>query len=159
MNRLLLYVLPSSLFYADRLTLSARRLIARSAVAAGALVLGLVAVGLFNASNWREILAGALLAWSVSLIVWAVSSYRAGREGVQTDLRRVAEFDLLHARLNHLAARLEAPTIALSGGVEDVLQAREERLAHFAGVDEFRGKVSESGSVFWDAQALGEPSP
>lgn len=155
--RLLARILPS-LVYADELTESARRLLARMGVAFVALLIGIGAVGLLATSNWRGVvgvLAGAFLAWSVSLVVWTVSSYRTKREEIQTDLRRIAEIDLLHARLNHLAARLKAPTIDISAELDAVLQAREERLAHFTGLDEFREPAPKSGHDFWDSEALG----
>lgn len=142
-------ILPDRFFYANRLTTSARRLLLRLGVGlAGAVVLG-AAVGLLDRGNWMDVLAGAGFAWSVSLVIWAVASYRRGRDETQIDLRRVAEIDLLHHRLNQAAPKLGIPRLDLEAQIEDVLAARMERLAHYAGLDEFRVNPSSSGYDFW----------
>ncbi len=69
-----------------------------------------IAVGLLSSSRWIDVLAGALLAWSVSLLVWALSSYKGDRAATDTELRRLAELDLLHHRLNCAAANLDELT-------------------------------------------------
>ena len=97
-----------------------------------------VAVGLLDRSNWSEVLSGAGFAWSVSVVIWAVASFNQGRDETQTDLRRVAEIDLLHHRLNQAAPALGIPRLDLEAEIEFVLGARMERLAHYAGLDEFR---------------------
>lgn len=47
------------------------------------------------------------------------------------------------------------PLVELQSEIESVLAAREERLAHFAGVDEFRATGPQPGAQWWDAAALG----
>jgi len=114
-----------------------------------------VASGLLSRDNWPDVIAGALFAWAVSLIAWAVNSYRDKTEDLSRELRRMAELDLLHARLNHVSAHLGLPVVDLQSEIEAVLAAREERLAHFAGVDEFRPSGSQPGAQWWDETALG----
>lgn len=157
MHRFWLMVLPDAFFYADHLTVSARRLLVRLVAALAALVFGLIGLGLVRSENWREVLGGALLAWGVSIVVWAISSYRRHIDIVTTDLRRTAEVDLLHARLNQIAKRLGAPRLILDYQLEHAIGARMERLAHFGGLDEFRlgTHTSEEGYSFWDQDALG----
>jgi uncharacterized membrane protein YccC len=127
----------------------------RIAIGVSGIIVGLAAAGLLSATNWREVLAGALLAWGVSLVVWASTSYRHERGEMHGNLRDTAEFDLLHARLNQLAVRLDAPRVNLDWLIDEVLTARMERLAHFGGLDEFRGQTSKEGHAFWDDEALG----
>jgi hypothetical protein len=145
LQRVWLWLIPDRIVYGDRLTLSARRLLVR--VAAGLLVIlgGLSTAGLVRAANWHDILAGALLAWGVSIIVWAVSSNRRRYEETLAELRRTAEVDLLHGRLNQIAMRLGAPTLIIDHELEDAIQARTERLAHFTGLDEFRAETHGTG--------------
>ncbi len=51
--------------------------------------------------------------------------------------------------------RVGAPTIHLDSELETALEAREERLAHYTGLEDFRGDtVTDDG--FWDEDALGE---
>lgn len=159
MSRLLVLLLPDSFFYADdQLTVSAKRLLLRLGVAAGALCVFAGAVGLLDATNWRDVAAGALLAWAVSIIIWALTSYRSGREDIRGSLTALAERDLLHARLNHLAARCGAPLVDLvDGQLFDVIAVREERHAHFSGLDEFRSEANERGWDWWDNTAMGQP--
>lgn len=149
-------LLPGEWFYAHQLTLSARRLLSRVLVALLGIAVAGVAVGLLNERNWPDVIAGALFAWSSSVLLWAVSSYKSKKEETSVELRRMAELDLLHARLNHLADKLNTPNIGLSGEIEEVLAPREERLAHFIGLDEFRPTGYRSGGEWWDSVALGE---
>lgn len=118
---------------------------------------GLLSTGLVNSKNWPEVLGSALLAWGAAIIVWAIASYRREREEIRTDLRRNAELDLLHARLNQIAARVDAPMLILDYQLEQVVETRMEHIAHFAGLDEFReeANTSEDGYAFWDQDALG----
>ena len=151
------WVLPNRLFYSDRFTVSARRLFARVVVGLAGVAGGLAAAGIMNRANWRDILGGALLAWGVSIIVWAVSSYRRAIDETRFELRHTAEVDLLHARLNQIAAKVGAPLLVVDFELEHALGARTERLAHFSGLDEFResGHVTTDGYRFWTQEALG----
>lgn len=153
--RLLSLVLPGKFFYGDRMTSSARRLMTRIAVALAGLLVAAAGFGLLSGNNWPDVLSGALFAWATSVIAWAVNSYRTSTDSTGRELRRMAELDLLHGRLNHLAKRLDAPLIDLQAEIESVLVAREERLAHFAGLDEFRPSGAQPGAGWWDADALG----
>lgn len=160
LRRAIWRILPDDWFYADHLVTSARRRLQRSTVGALGIVIGLTALMLVNSDNWREVLAGAVIAWGTAILLWARSSHRRAIEATTTDLRRVAEVDLLHARLNHIAHHLGLPTIDLSHELEHVTLAREERLAHYAGLDEFRPDVhGGSGYEFWDLVAMGQALP
>lgn len=149
MRRLVMAILPSKWFYANHLTASARRLLLRVAIGSVALLVFTFAIGLLDKANWSEVLAGAGFAWSTALLVWATNSYRKGQDDTRQDLRRVAELDLLHHRLNQAAPHLDIPVLDLSSEIEVALRARMERLAHFAGLDEFRGEATEEGYAFW----------
>lgn len=153
--RLLSQILPSKFYYGDQLTLSARRLLARLCISLVGIALAAVALGLLNGDNWPDVLAGALFAWAASVIVWAVNSYRTSTDQLGRELRRTAELDLLHARLNHIANDLGLPTVDLQSEIEAILTAREERLAHFAGLDEFRPDGTIGKADWWDSTALG----
>lgn len=160
-KRLLLVLLPARFFWADeQLTFSAKRLLVRLAACVGLLLLAAVAIGLLDGSNWREVSAGALFAWSVSGLLWAVTSYRRGSEETQRSLVHEAEQDLLHARLNQLAAQVGAPLLNLNeGGYQDAVTVRVQRHTHMSGLEEFRdyGHVHEDGDTFWDSLACGYP--
>lgn len=149
MLRIAVRLLPGDAVYADHLTISGRRLVARLCIGGVGVVAFAIAIGLLSSKNWIDVLAGVLLAWSVSLLLWAVSSYKGHWEATETDLRRFAELDLLHHRLNTAAAKLDIPELDLNWEIEAVIAARMERLAHFAGLDEFRPEAAASGYEFW----------
>jgi hypothetical protein len=152
-------LLPGGFYYADELTASAKRLLLRSAIAVLAIAAGASAGGLVDGENWRDVLAGALLASGISMMVWAVSSYRSWRSETFEEIRRTAEVDLLHARLNQIAARVGAPLLNIDTDLEPALSIRTERLAHYSGLNEFRTQAlgSSSHPTFWDLDALGQP--
>jgi len=150
-------LIPGKFRYVDHLTASAQRLFTRLGLAVVGILVAAVAVGLLNSANWSEVFAGALFAWSTSLIVWAVSSYRAKTEETSLELRHMAELDLLHSRLNHVADKIGLPMLDLSGEIQDVLSFRVERLAHLSGLDEFRPKGPQPETDWWDPVALGSP--
>ncbi|MGY1642002.1 hypothetical protein ACI782_12850 [Geodermatophilus sp. SYSU D00703] len=157
-RRLLVTLLPSRFFWAnDQLTHSAKRLLLRVAVCFLFSIFAIIALGLLDRNNWREVAAGALFAWSVSGLAWAINSYRTGSTEVLQSLERIAERDLIHARLNHLAAQLGAPLINLNeGDLSSAIAVRVERHAHTSGLEEFRyGLVHEAGDHFWDNIACG----
>lgn len=157
LRRFLIWVLPDQLFYADRFTVSAKRMFTRVGIGLFGVLAGLVAAGIVDRANWPEILGGALLAWGVSIIVWAVSSYRRATEEIRSELRHNAEVDLLHARLNQIAGKVGAPLLIVDYELERALDARTERLAHFSGLDEFRegAHTTPEGYEFWTQEALG----
>lgn len=157
MKKLIMRLLPVELFYADHLTVSAERLLTRLGVALLGIVVASVGIGLLNKSNWADVVAGALFAWSTSFIAWAVISYRARTEETSKELRHMAELDLLHSRLNHFAHKNGLPLLDLQSEIEAVLSAREERLAHFAGLDEYRPVGPPPETDWWDRVALGYP--
>lgn len=153
-----LKLLPTGFLQGDNyLTLSARAFLGRAAVGTLALILGLAGIWLVADTTWRDVIAGALLAWSVSAIVWAVGSYRRRRDEVRVDLRRVAEVDLLHARLNHLAHKWDLPTVAIDERIEHILRARESRIAHMNNLEEFGPLDTSDGMDFWDQEAMSRP--
>lgn len=160
MRRLLKLLLPPSFFFADdRLTVSAKRLIARLSVAGLAFGGLAAALGLLDSTNWRDVASGALIAWAASAAVWTVTSYKSGRDDISASLVGLAERDLLHARLNQLAHQCGAPLINLvDGQLQDVLAVREERHAHLSGLEEFRSPASDRGWSWWDNLAVGDPS-
>lgn len=157
MRKILTLLIPEKFLYADHLTASAQRLFMRLAVALPVLVGSAVAIGLLTSGNWNDVLAGALFAWSTSVAVWAIGSYRAKTEETSLELRHMAELDLLHSRLNHVANKVGLPLLDLSGEIDIVLRSREERLAHFEGLDEFRSTSTQAETEWWDPIALGVP--
>lgn len=154
-------LLPDRFFWADhRLTYSAKRLLVRLGAAMLFFLLGALAVGLLDRTNWREVLAGAFCAWSVSGVIWAVMSYRGDNANTAESVRRIAERDLLHARLNHLADPLGAPLLNLNeGDLNGAVAVRAQRHAHLSGLEEFgdAGYETEGGRNFWDNTACGYP--
>lgn len=150
-------VLPPGFVYADELTISGRKAIRRTLAGVIGLVLGVLGVLLLGPDSWQEVLAGAVLAWSVSLIVWARTSYRRERTELEQALSRAAETDVLHARLNKICAVLGIPPLDLDSELQGAIDARKERLAHYAGLDEYRSGSHAQGCPegFWDEVALG----
>lgn len=157
MRKILMLFTPGKFQYADRFTASAKLLFTRLAVALIGVIVAAVGVGLVNSGNWNDVFAGALFAWSTSVVVWAVSSYRAKTEETSVELRHMAELDLLHSRLNHVANKIGLPLLDLSGEIDVVLSSREERIAHFARLDEFRPTGAQAETEWWDSVALGSP--
>jgi hypothetical protein len=104
-------------------------------------------------ADWRGVLGGAFLAWSVSILVWAASTYRVGRSDMEAEIRRVAEVDVLHDRLNAIASRVGAPELDIDFELEHALQERAERLAHFASLDEFRPDRHDDSEASADDEA------
>ena len=141
---------PAQFVYADHLTTSARRLLRRAAAGVIGLLLAAAAVWLLQGSGWTRGLAGVLFGWATSVLVWAIGSYRRTRRDTSAELRRTAETDLLHHRLNQAAPRLGIPVLDLDAELEWVLEARVERLAHYSGLDEFRGQPQANGYDFWE---------
>lgn len=137
-RRFLLLALPSRFFYADQLTWSAERLLKRIFLGSVSLLLGGTAVLLLGPRSWSDVLAGAMLAWSSSVVVWAVSSYRRGSDEMRAELRREAAIDVLHLRLNEIATKVGAREIDIDSELEQLIAYRTERLAHFSRLDEFR---------------------
>lgn len=155
--RFLVALLPRSFVGIDNvLTFTATRLLTRVAIACISLAAGGAAVVLLNARSWRDVLAGAFLAWSVSGFVWAVGSYHAGQQEVRSNLRRTAEIELLHARLNHIAAKVGAPLLNLNDDSRnDTVAFRIERHAHLSRLEELGGSYDSEGR-FWDNAACGD---
>ena len=146
--------LPKYSYSGDILLVSARRVLDRLLLSFIALALGVTGVALLD-TEWESVLSGALLAWSVSILVWSVSSYQTGREETLQDLRRNAELDILHGRLNLVSKQLGIQVIEeVEGEIDD--ETDPAGGAHFAGLDEFRLQThSGPGSEFWTADALG----
>lgn len=160
LDRLIARHVPKASLTGEEITNTANRAITRLIGGLLALALGAIGVVLLD-SQWRGVLSGALLAWGASIIVWAFQSFGKGQQGILDDLRRNAELDVLHARLNLISQHLGLPTIDLNAEWEFVVRTRMERLAHFAGLDEFRvfgdGWIPENAerSGFWTAEAQG----
>jgi hypothetical protein len=132
------------------------RLLVRTIVLSGlAAVISIVGLFLLGDVEWREVVAGALLAWGVSGIVWAIETWRLRTEKVRGSLRQAAEMDLLHGRLNQIAARVGAPRLDLDADLGHAVTFRQNRLAHFSGLDDFHDPHAES--VFWTEEAMGWP--
>lgn len=153
-------LLPGQVFVGDdQLTQSARMLLRRLAFGVLIIALGFGAIFLMNRGNWEDVAAGALLAWTVSGMAWAINSYKATKGVVTADLRRYAELDVLHARLNHIAAKVGAPLVNLNENELDAaVHTRLDRLAHLMGLEEF-GMYHDHDADFWDNVALGYPPP
>lgn len=157
MQNQLLRLLPRGSAYGNRLTFSGRQMLVRLIVSILALIAGIVALFVLAPSTWREVLAGLSLGWGVASLVWARSSYSTVRDAAYQDLRRMAELDLLLARLNQISQVVGAPRLNLHQNVEAIVNARIERLAHFSSLDEFRPSLdTEGGYAFWDASAMGD---
>lgn len=161
MRRVLFLLLPDRFFWADdRLTYSAKRLLCRLAALGICVVALAVALGLLTADNWAEAASGALFAWAVGAMVWAVSSYRTGSQDTDASLRALAERDLLHARLNQIAAAVGAPLLNLNeGDLGGAVATRQARHAHLSGLEEFTDNryITEAGEQFWTNTACGYP--
>jgi hypothetical protein len=93
----------------------------------------------------------------VSAVLWAVNSFNRSRNEIAGDLRKDAELDLLHARLNHIATPLGAPRIGINEQLEQAIEFRKGRVAHLTGLEEFAGSEVAGGSGFWDEIAMGAP--
>lgn len=159
LDRLLARSVPRASLTGDSLTYTATEVIWRSVVgvaAASAGVSGLLLLG----SETRSAVAGALVAWGVSVVVWVFRSFRTSQAEIRRSLWRSAELDLLHARINLISERLGIDTINLNEDFDQIVHARMERLAHFGGLDELRlfddawspGVV---GCEFWSESAQG----
>ncbi|MCZ7532291.1 MAG: hypothetical protein M5U23_02580 [Acidimicrobiia bacterium] len=153
-------VIPRKLTYDDELTTSGRRYVWRLLTGVAAFTLGLMGISLLADTSWREVIAGALIAWSISLIVWARSSYRQGKAHLGAELTRVTEVDLLHARLNRIDHALGIGPIDIDEELQPIIDARLGRLAHYGRVEELRESPHDpSGYAFWDGVAIGSPEP
>jgi hypothetical protein len=151
-------VLPKGFVYSDELTVSGSKAIRRILTGAVGVGLGCVGVVLIGPDSWEEVLAGAVLAWGVSLIVWARTSYLRQRTDLGQAITDAAETDLLHARLNKIGSALGIPTLDVDSELQAVIDTRRERLAHYAGLDEYRSGVPHvhgDSEQFWDETALG----
>lgn len=157
-RRLVIRVTPDWFWYGDHLTVSAKRFLLRIAVAILALLLGVFAIALSGPAS-LDVVGGAMLGAAVSMAVWVVASYKGGREETKQEIRRVAELDVVHARLNQIAHSVGAPLLNLESEIQHATNARAERLAHFGGLDEYRMDFEhggEDGYVFWHDVALGQ---
>jgi len=151
---------PHWFWYGNNLTVSAKRFLLRAAAAVFAVATGFVAV-IVAGPALADVIGGALLGAAVSMTIWAVATYRGGREELRREIKRVSELDVIHARLNHIASAVGAPLLDLESQIEHATNARAERLAHFGGLDEFRADfqhVADDGPAFWDDIAIGQRS-
>jgi hypothetical protein len=82
---------------------------------------------------------------------WAATAFRRDREKVLRRLEHKAELEALHVRLNHISERVGAPLVNVDADTGAVTRVRVERLAHFAGLDEFRveGYKTDEAVEFW----------
>ncbi|NOX23632.1 MAG: hypothetical protein GXP36_11170, partial [Actinobacteria bacterium] len=103
--------MPSEFIYADDLTASGRKAVRRTVTGLIGLALGVGGVLLLGTDSWRDVLAGALLAWGVTLIVWARTSFIRERAETGRWIDEMAETDVLHARLNKIGAALGIPPL------------------------------------------------
>jgi hypothetical protein len=150
-------MLPDDAVYGGHLTYSGRQFLVRTTLGLVALLGALVALVLLKPVTWRDVLAGAVLAWSTAALAWARNSYRDKKEAAYQELRRLAELDLILARLNQIGSQIGVPPVHLDQQVDVIMNARMERLAHFTALDEFRFDLhSDGGYGFWDETAIGE---
>lgn len=162
LTRILVVLLPADAFmFDDELSFTGRRLLARLGFLTSAVIVMTVGLAVAARTAWGEVLAGALLGWSTSLMVWSLRSFRSERESIEDKLVAAAELDLLHARLNHLSHALGQPLININEGhLQHVVALRAERIAHFAGLEEFRGASRgqlEDGPDWWTNIGCGYP--
>jgi hypothetical protein len=115
------------------------------------LVLGVAGFALLTSATWEEVLSGACLAWGAGVMTWAASTYRRDRADVLRELKHEAELEALHVRLNYISERVGAPLVNVDADAQAIVRVRVERLAHFAGLDEFRidGFQTDDAVTFW----------
>jgi hypothetical protein len=111
--------------------------------------IGVVAIALLSPDNWRDVVAGALLAFSVSTIAWSLQSHQESVDQVRDQLQRDAERLLLHIRLNDLAEKLGVRRLDLEAGLGNAIEFQMVRLAHLYGLEEFYPPV-EPSKDWWD---------
>jgi hypothetical protein len=119
----------------------------------------LVSLALLSDANWEDVLAGAVVGWATSGFIWAFASFRAEQHLIRRELRLDSEYEVLHARLNHLADALGKPLVKMAeGNLQDITDVRQERNAHMSGLEEYRTTASAEGWAWWDNVAMGYPS-
>lgn len=157
--RVLMKVLPAEFFYADHLTHSGRMVLKRASLAFVGVVVIAGTIALAADAGWQggaAVLVGIAVPWGAAIILWAKASYGQERTRQREALARLAELDLLHLRLNHIAAHLGLPTLEPDSELDNALAHRIERLAHFTGLDEYReaglDPHERPGALFWYEQ-------
>lgn len=135
----------------DQWSHSARELFRVALLAAMGVVACGLALVLLLGPEWRGVLAGALLAWGVSLPAWAIGRFRATEASIVRQLRYDAEQDFLHHRLNQIAAQVGAPTVAVIDEFPAAVGVRMQHLAHMNGVEEIPLPIitDPDGWKFW----------
>jgi hypothetical protein len=145
--RVIARLAPRYFYVNDEPSYTARQFAVRVAVGTAWVIVTAVAVGLLSPGTWADVLSGALLAWGVSVLIWAIASFRAEHGNTKRGLELQAQFDVLHVRLNQIADAVGARVVDVnSGGMQAILDVREERLAHLWGLEELR-----------DAPAIDDP--
>jgi hypothetical protein len=154
-------VLPLSYVYADELTYTGRQAVKRFVFGLVGISLGVVAVILLEPDSYREVLAGALIAWSASMMLGAHAAFKRNIESLRRDVERIANRETIHARFNRIDNALGVRTIDLDIELPHIEEARMERLAHYTHLNEFRPQMAyhhehvADAYEFWDALALG----
>lgn len=154
-------VLPQGYVYVDELTYTGRQAVRRFVFGLVGISLGAVAVVLLEPDSYREVLAGALIAWSASTMFGAHAAFKRNIESVRRDVERIANRETIHGRLNRIDNALGVRTIDLDVELPHIEEARLERLAHYTNLNEFRPQMAyhhehvADAYEFWDSVALG----
>lgn len=154
-------VLPRGYVYVDELTYTGRQALRRFLLGLVGVGLGVVAVLLLEPDSYREVFAGALIAWSVSTMLGAHAGFKRNVENVRRDVERIANRETIHARFNRIDNALGVRTIDLDVELPHIEEARMERLAHYTHLNEFRPPMTHAHEhvanayEFWDVVALG----
>lgn len=153
-------LLPSGYIYADELTFTGQQAARRFLVGAVGVAIGIVAVVMLKPEFFREVLAGALIGFSVSVMLGAHNAFKRNVDNARRDVERIANRETLHARFNRLDHAAGLRIVDLDIELPQVEEIRMERLAHYAHLNEFRPDLRHHNDhmgayEFWDDVALG----
>lgn len=160
MTRWFFNLLPAGSVYAEHFTTKGRRFLWACSLALAAILvagLGLLLI-IGMQSKWPASIGGVAIGTSITLAVAARRMYRSGTADMDDRVQQLAEFDFLHARLNQIAAAVDARTVNLMDGELDAaVRVRKERIAHLSGLEEHRPElqINDKGWGFWNEDAYG----
>lgn len=155
-------VMPDGYVLTDELSFTGRKSMRRLLAAGAGLALGGVAIYLLEPDTYREVIAGALLAWSVSGILGAHRTFKRNVEEVKRNVESLAVRETLHARLNRIDDKLGIPRVNLDTELPHVEDERFRRIAHYAGLDDLKSELAHNHEghdhdvqPFWTPLTLG----
>lgn len=128
----------SDLRYGGHFTSKAKRLALAACLALVALVVFGVGLSLSPVAE-LGVTAGFLMGLGPSGLAIAAAVYRNPLDAQRAEIYSIAQEEILHERLNDLAAATGVPTLDVAAGELSMrIRQRAERIAHFAGLDEHR---------------------